>query len=289
MRPQVYSYANNRTATENEAIRMLEDDLGYSLKVIPKSQVDSYDPVWVLCMNDTCKRMVYVTPIDRKPHYSDYQKLIASAKKRGLHILPKIKISLDDFPTYKHTIIQGQFYIEFELKPTSDITLQYNHSNNPMTYTPGKLMRTQAIQKHNIDEYIKAWDKMEILSYTSGELKLRLGNTMSNEHYDFEVLIIGNSFTASITPIQTNTIIDNDWTLDGEISFELKGSIYPYDFAAHANTVTRANTPVSHINHHYKSYILLGIGVSALGLATFGVGDVIVLPAIGAASLAAAR
>jgi hypothetical protein len=111
---------------------------------------------------------------------------------------------------------------------------------------------------------------------------------MSNEYYDLDVFTIGNSFTASIMPIQTNTVIDNDWTLDGEISFELKGSIYPYDFSAHVNNVKRATTPGSDSNHHYKSYILLGIGLSALGLATFGVGDAIIFPAIGAASLAAA-
>lgn len=290
---RVYSYTNNATASEAQAIKMLEDDLGYPLKVIPKSQVEHYTSkygvsVWVLCMSDTCKRMVYVTPKNRKPHYSDYQKLLASAKKRGVKILPKIKYDFEGFPSYRHTVVQENYFIEFEVKLSSDIILKSTHSKMPITYTPGQLMNIEYSQEYAINNYLQSWNKMELIGFTKDHINLKLGSSLTNQYYNLDVAVNGNTFSTTITPKTAEAVVNNDWVIEGEISLEISGAVYPYNSQMHHSSVGQI------VLHHepskrYTSYILLGIGVTALGLATFGVGDIVLLSAAGATAIAASN
>jgi hypothetical protein len=72
-----------------------------------------------------------------------------------------------------------------------------------------------------------------------GHLKLKISNSITNEFYDFDVTLAGNTFGATVTPAK---------------SAELKSVIAP---------------ELDH-NQNYTTYILIGLGTVAIGLATAG-------------------
>ena len=277
----------SKSISANDALSMFEDGTGLKWKVINPSQAKNYSTqygsyVWTLCLDNSCKQMLYVVPENMQPTFSDYEKIIAYLKKHALPMLPKIKLDLDHFPAAPFSFYTRLFTISGTVKPTADIILQYKNSTAPFSYSRSKLMSLKFSQPTQITDYIKAWNKIKVENISTDKIQLTLSNSITGESFDVDLALQGNSFSTTVTPKPVTTNISNTWNIEGQMSLKIEGAVTPSDASAEnvSNKFSKIATEgvldyvkLNEFELKHSTYIYVALGGIALGIITGGIAD----------------
>ena len=284
----------SQSISTDDALSMFEEGTGLRWKVIQPSEVKNYSSryntyVWTLCLDNSCQRMLYVVPENVQPTFSDYEKIIAYLEKHALPILPKIKLDLDQFPgAITYAALPSGALIRFEIKPDADIILRYKGSTNPVAFSPSKIMSIKHSVPTILNEYLTKWDKISIKGMDEGgKIELEISNSITNEFYDFDVTLVGNTLTATVMPTPLKASLGDTWEFEGHISLSIIGKIENSTMPPQPKPAMFNESLVS--NNKVDTYILIGLGAIALTIATAGIGDfVIAAGAVGTTEIASA-